>query len=208
MYIIGVTGGVGAGKSAVLDYLQEAHGAVIVRLDDVSRSLLDVNGRCYSDAVRLFGDAVVREDGTLDRPMIADRIFSDEGARKALDDLIHPAVKEETLRLIEEGRAQGCGLFVIEAALLIEDNYDAICDEMWYIYADADTRCRRLASSRGYSAERIRGTMAGQLSDEAFRAHTDLVIDNSGEFDRTKRLIDERIRAIAALKAEEDPENQ
>lgn len=195
MRVIGVTGGVGAGKSAVLDYLNEKWGAVVLRLDDVSRMLIEPGGGCFGEVLDLFGEDFLLADGSFDRKRIAGVIFRDEEKRLALNAIIHPAVKNETLRILEESRQAGKELFVIEAALLLEDHYDAFCDEIWYIYADADTRCRRLKESRGYDDARIRGTMAGQMDDTTFRAHADLVIDNSGEFDNTRAQIDRAIHS-------------
>ena len=193
MHTIGVTGGIGAGKSEVLNYLQDTWGAAIVKLDDVSRSFLDRDGRCYDEALRLFGPEIRREDGTLNRAGIAAIIFENESMREALNDLIHPAVRDEVMRIVREEREAGTEFLFIEAALLIEAHYDAIFDEMWYIYADATTRCSRLAKSRGYDRQRIERTMASQLSDAEFRAHADFVVDNSGEFSLTCQEIDNRM---------------
>ena len=196
MYTIGVTGGIGAGKSEVLSYLESRWNAFIVRLDDVSRDLLLPGRPEYDEAVRIFGSRIVAEDGALDRKKIAELIFGDEDLREKLDAVIHPAVKRETIHLMEIHRKKGTRLFVVEAALLIEDHYDAICNELWYIYAGETTRYSRLMSSRGYSMKRIRETMARQMSDEEFRKNTDFTVDNSGDFGETARVIDERIGEI------------
>ena len=199
MHTIGVTGGIGAGKSEVLNYLQDTWGAAILKLDDVSRSFLDRGGRCYEEALRLFGPKIRREDGTLDRAGIAAIIFENESMREALNALIHPAVRDEVMRTVREEREAGTEFLFIEAALLIEAHYDAIFDEMWYIYADATTRCSRLAESRGYDRQRIERTMASQLSDAEFRAHADFVLDNSGAFSLTCQEIDNRMRYLGDL---------
>ena len=140
MHTIGVTGGIGAGKSEVLNYLKDSWGAAILKLDDVSRSFLDRGGRCYEEALRLFGPKIRREDGTLDRAGIAAIIFENESMREALNALIHPAVRDEVMRTVREEREAGTEFLFIEAALLIDAHYDAIFAEMWYIYADARTR--------------------------------------------------------------------
>ncbi len=196
MYIIGVTGGIGAGKSEILDYMCRRWGASVIRLDDVARELMQPGGAAYGRTVELFGECVVRDDGTLDRGLIAKLIFGDEAQREALDAVIHPEVKRETLRRIGEEEKLGTRLICIEAALLIEDHYDAICNELWYIYAGETTRYSRLASSRGYDEERVRATMARQLTEEEFRRHTDYVVDNDGDFERARELVDSRIREI------------
>ena len=196
MYTIGITGGIGAGKSEVLAYLEKRWGAFVLRLDDVSRDLLVPGTEEYRKTVELFGEEILFPDGQPDRKKIAGLIFNDEPLRAGLDAIIHPGVRRETMRIMEERKKLGTKLFVMEAALLIEDHYDAICNELWYIYAGITTRYSRLVSSRHYSPERIRDTMARQLSEREFREHTDFTVDNDGSFDDAARMIDGRIEEI------------
>lgn len=196
MIIIGVTGGMGAGKSRVLAYLEEKWNACTIRLDDISRDLLARNGRCYEQTIHIFGEEIVKPDGDLDRALIARMIFEDSRLRDRLNALVHPAVKAEVRWIAEEMRQLDAGLLVVEAALLIEGGYREICDELWYIYADEAVRRERLKSSRGYTDERIDGTFATQLSDNAFRACVDFVVDNSGSFEDAARAIDSHLMKI------------
>jgi dephospho-CoA kinase len=190
MRLIGVTGGIGSGKSEVLAYLEKRWGAKVIRLDDISRGLLSENGKCTQAAVELLGREIVMADGTLDRKLIASKILKDEKLRTGLDAIIHPEVKKETLRLVREYRKEGALVCAIEAALLIEEKYDEICDELWYIYASEKTRRERLIRTRGYSEEKIRQFFGRQLSEGEFRRHANLVIDNDGEFSETEKQID------------------
>ena len=116
--------------------------------------------------------------------------------KKALNGLIHPAVRRTSDAFTAEARARGKGVYVIEAALLIEEHYDEICDELWYIYASEDVRAKRLAESRGYDMTRIRNMMASQLSEEAFEAGCSVKIDNGGEPEKAFREIDERLSLL------------
>jgi dephospho-CoA kinase len=195
MLKIGVTGGVGAGKSLVLSYLKEHHGARIIMLDEVGRELMQPDGACFKPVVNLFGTDVVKPDGTLDRPLIAKRMLTDDDLRVKLNGIIHPAVLHETMNRIYRAEDEGVRLLVVESAILLETNYGAICDEVWYIYADVKVRAARLRASRGYDDARIRKTMEAQLSDEEFRKRADHVIDNSGDFELTRGQID---RVLAA----------
>lgn len=195
MLKIGVTGGVGAGKSLVLSYLRDAHGAVIIMLDEVGRELMEPDGACFKPVVELFGPEVVQKDGTLDRPLIAKKMFNDEDLRAKLNGIIHPAVLKETMRRIYKAEDEGVRLLIVESAILLETNYDAICDEVWYIYADARVRAERLRESRGYDDARIKKTMEAQMTDEEFKKRADHVIDNSGDFELTKGQIDEILAA-------------
>ena len=195
MLKIGVTGGVGAGKSLVLSYLEEQHGARIIMLDEVGRELMQPDGACFKPVVDLFGPDVVKPDGTLDRPLIAKRMLADDDLRIKLNGIIHPAVLHETMNRIYRAEDEGVRLLVLESAILLETNYGAICDEVWYIYADVKVRAARLRASRGYDDARIQKTMEAQLSDEEFRKRADHVIDNSGDFELTRGQID---RVLAA----------
>ena len=123
MIIIGVTGGMGAGKSRVLAYLEEKWNARTIRLDDVSRELLEKNGLCYEETIHIFGKKIVKPDGNLDRALIAKMIFEDSRLRDRLNALVHPAVKAQVRWIAEEMRQLDAGLFVVEAALLIEGGY-------------------------------------------------------------------------------------
>lgn len=196
MIIIGVTGGMGAGKSRVLAYLEEKWNARTIRLDDISRELLAKNGLCYYETIRIFGETIVMPDGNLDRPQIAKMIFEDTRLRDRLNALVHPAVKAQVRWIAEEMRQLDAGILVVEAALLIEGGYREICDELWYVYADEKVRRERLKESRGYTDERISGTFATQLSEEMFRSHVDFVVDNSGSFEDTARAIDRHLEQI------------
>ena len=90
----------------------------------------------------------------------------------------------------------GCRLFVIEAALFIEARYASICDEFWYIYADRETRIKRLGESRGMTPEQVENVMKRQLSEKIFRDECDKVIDNSGDFELTKRQMSEALAKV------------
>ena len=179
MKVLGITGGVGSGKSTVLEYLRESYGAYLIECDDVGRKLQEPGETCYRPMIELFGRQVVKEDNSIDRRAVAQMVFRDSRLREELNAIVHPAVKERVNQLITEH--QDSPLIVVEAALLLDDHYDEICDEIWYIYADEDTRRRRLKDSRGYTDERITQMFRSQRADESFRALCALTIDNSSE---------------------------
>lgn len=189
--VIGVTGGVGAGKSQILNFLEEEYGAYVLRTDELARNLMlpgtDLNRRLQA---LLAGRGGFDRDGKLLRGKLADLIFADPGLRARMNGLIHPAVKEEVMRQIRHKRAEArCSLFIIEAALLIEDGYERICDELWYIYADEEHRRSRLRESRHYRDEKISAIFASQLPEETFRRHCVHVIDNNGSPEEAYRQI-------------------
>ena len=194
MRSIGITGGVGAGKSEVMAYLQEQYGAAVILADDVGHSLMQKGNDCYEEIRRLFGDTVLDPQGELDRKAIAEQVFCKPELLQALNTIIHPAVKSHVLRTFELEEKAGRKYVFLEAALLVEEQYDEICDELWYVYAEESVRAERLRKSRRYSEEKIRSMMAAQLSDEEFRKACGFVLDNSGDFKETIRQVDQRMR--------------
>ena len=194
MRVIGVTGGVGSGKSAVLNYIEAHFDARIVKADEVGHMLMMPWGKCYEPVVKLFGDWVVKEDGSLDRQAIAQIVFKDSEMLKKLNAIIHPEVKKYIVREIKRSRKEETEFFFIEAALLLEEKYDEICDEIWYIYCEKEVRMERLRRDRGYSDERIRQVMENQLPDEEYEAHCDFQLYNDEDVAHTYLQIERRMR--------------
>ena len=198
--ILGITGGVGTGKSTVLHYLKDRYGAALIQLDDVARDLQQPGQECYGPMLELFGPEYLNEDGTYNRSAVAARVFAQKELLQALNRIVHPAVKRRTLELIQAHRS--APLIVIEAALLLEDHYDEICDEIWFVYAEESVRRERLKKSRGYTDEKITRMFSSQRPDESYRASCDLTIDNSSEnIENTFRQLDEALSARGILPA-------
>lgn len=193
MRIIGVTGGVGSGKSAVLNYIEEHFDSRIVKADEVGHMLMMPGRECYEPVIELFGEWVVKEDGSLNRSMIGDIVFDSPAMLKKLDDIIHPAVKKYILREIEKSKKEDTKFFFIEAAILLEEKYDEICDEVWYIYCEKEVRIERLRHARGYSDEKIRKLMANQLSDDEFEARCDFQLYNDEDVAHTYLQIERKM---------------
>ena len=190
MKVIGVTGGVGAGKSEVLGYIAEHWNATVVEADEVGYLVMRPGKACYSAIVDLFGTEIVKEDQTLDRELIAKIVFEN------MNGIVHPAVKEYIKKAIKREEENETNIFIVEAALLIEDKYDEICDELWYIYADEETRMERLKQNRGYSEEKCRSIFRNQLSEDEFSNHCDFEIDNSDDFEKTKEQIQQKMQRM------------
>lgn len=196
MKIIGVTGGVGAGKSEVLGYIAAHWNATVVEADEVGYLVMRPGQECYKEIVKLFGTDILKDDQTLDREKIAEIVFEDKEMLKKMNQIVHPAVKEYIRKAIRREQENDTDLFIVEAALLIEDKYDEICDELWYIYADEETRMERLKQNRGYSEEKCRSIFANQLSEEEFSDHCAFEIDNSGDFEETKEQIQQKMQRM------------
>lgn len=196
MKFIGITGGVGAGKSEILSYIRKHYLCEIYLADEVAHEVKRKGMPCYHRLVELLGEDSLAPDGEIDKGIMAQKIFAEESLLEKVNAILHPAVKEYLMeryrRALAEGKAE---LFFVEAALLIECGYGTLVDEMWYIYADEAVRRERLKKARGYSDEKIDQIMQAQLGEEQFRAGSDFVIDNSGDLEWTYRQIDERLEA-------------
>ena len=198
MFTIGLTGGVGAGKSRLLAFLHEKYDAFVLQADLIGHLVMEPGQVCYQPVIDLFGEQIIKEDKTLDRKRISDIVFVEAEKREMLNAIIHPAVKSYIREALAEEEKSGRRIAVVEAALLLEDNYQEFCDEVWYVYTEESIRIRRLMDDRGYSEEKCRSIMAAQKPDEFFRAHADFVIDNSGSPEEADRQIDERLAGFCA----------
>lgn len=191
MKIIGITGGVGAGKSQVLSYIKDNFNCIVVLADDIANKLKEPNEVCYLPMLEVLGTDVLDDTGAIDKKKMAQVIFSNLEILEKVNAIIHPAVIDRIKQMADDARDSGkIDYFFIEAALLIENGFNDYVDEMWYIYARDEVRRLRLKESRGYSDEKIDSIMASQLSEQEFRDNTDVVIDNSDDLNSTYRQID------------------
>lgn len=194
MKIIGITGGVGSGKTMLLKYIREHYSCRILLADEVANQLKEPGEACYEEIVALLGTEVLEKDGRICRNRMAEKIFQDKGMLQAVNAVLHPAVKRYVLQEIKkEKEREKLDFFFLEAALLIEDGYDRIVEEMWYIYADEQVRRLRLKRDRGYSEEKIDSILRSQLSEENYRKHCSTVIDNSRELTYAYEQIDKKM---------------
>lgn len=194
MKFIGLTGGVGAGKTTVLKAIKQMYRVRILIADEIAHEQMEPGTTCYKKLHEVFGAFDIwREDGSINRPKLAQLLFSDEEKRRTLNGIVHPAVKAYILGEVEKERQKGYYEYVIlEAALLIEDHYDTLCDELWYVYASEQTRKKRLMSDRGYSEQKVEQIFAAQLSDETYRSYCRIVIDN----DRDEAYVLEQVKQL------------
>ncbi|MDE7415020.1 MAG: dephospho-CoA kinase [Lachnospiraceae bacterium] len=190
MKIIGITGGVGAGKTQVLSYIEAHYRCRVIRADEAAHLLYKPGQECYQRLVGLLGQSILNKDSTIDKAKMAGIIFQDQKLLEGVNKIVHPAVKKYILEQIAYEREKGeADYFFIEAALLIEEQYDQIADELWYVHSDAAIREQRLAKRRHYSAQKIADIMRGQLSEAEFRRHCKIVISNNGDLEETYKQI-------------------
>lgn len=193
MKIIGLTGGVGSGKTQILEYLNNKYGATICQTDALGKKLQKKGGQCYEDIVRHFGEEILDEKGELNREKLANIVFQNVEQLSVLNGIVHPAVKDEVRRIIAKEERKNTNLLIVESAILVEDHYEELCDELWYVYVKDEIRKKRLLYSRGYEPGKVDSIIASQPSKEIYMQHCDRVIDNNGVFAETQMQLDQII---------------
>ncbi|MGY1803980.1 dephospho-CoA kinase [Blastococcus sp. SYSU D00922] len=176
MLRIGLTGGIGSGKSTVSALLAD-RGAVVVDADRIAREVVEPGTPGLAQVVEAFGDRILTAEGALDRPALAAVVFSDPAARSRLDGIVHPLVRARTAQLVAE--APEDAVLVNDVPLLVETGQAGSYDLVLVVEADPEIRVRRLVG-RGLTEEDARARIAAQASDEQRRAVADVVLDNSG----------------------------
>lgn len=191
MRVIGLTGGVGSGKSYVARRLQELHGMELLIADELGHVVMEPGTDSFDQIVARFGADVVMEDGTLDRKELADIIFHDPQALADMNAIVHPAVKAYLADFINT-RQELPGTILLENAILYETGCDAFCDEVWYVSVPEEIRIKRLMADRGYTEEKSRAMIASQQPENFYRERADRVIDNIG----TRQELEKRLETL------------
>ena len=194
---IGLTGGIGSGKSTVAKLLAEA-GFKVVDADQIARDIMEPGSPVLDDVADAFGADVIREDGTLDRGKLAGRAFVDKRATEKLNSITHPAIRAESERRFADAEAAGEPAVVYDMPLLVDIGMHRDMDLTVVVDVDADERVRRLVSSRGLDEADARARIAQQIDDATRKAAADVIIDNNGAIDALRPQVDE---LIARLKA-------
>ena len=198
MLILGITGGVGSGKSKILYDLSNLYGASIVETDKLAHTLMEPGQTVYQAVVEAFGTEILQaeEPYAIDRAKFAQIVFADKEKLAQLNALTHPAVKAWIRKDIEEKRKQDVKIYVIEAALLIQDGYKEICDEIWYIYVNEETRIKRLMKQRGYTEERCRAMFHSQEPESYYRKYADFTINNQLDYENSSKQLKDRLNIL------------
>ncbi|MDD7208728.1 MAG: dephospho-CoA kinase [Lachnospiraceae bacterium] len=200
MKVVGVTGGVGSGKSVVMNILKEEYGAEIILADLVAHDLMEPGGQNYEEIVKKFGTGILSHDGTINRQALAACVFKNKEKLEILNGITHPNVRKEIFRRIDRIKAEGKASFIaVEAALLIEHGLQKEFDAMWYVYVDEETRIHRLMAARGYTEEKCRDIMKKQLPEEVFLQECSTVIDNHLDLNETKKQVKKAVDEILSL---------
>ncbi|MFZ5814564.1 MAG: dephospho-CoA kinase [Bacillota bacterium] len=197
MRIIGLTGSIASGKSTVSRALREL-GAPVIDADAIVHELQQPGTPVTRAIAREFGPEVLRPDGSLDRAALGRIVFADPSRRKALEAIVHPAVRERIWQEVERYRAEGRPAVVLDIPLLFESGWDRLVDQVWVVYVDPPTQRARLIARDGLSPEEAERRIAAQMALEAKRARADRVIDNRGSESETRAQVADAWRDVTA----------
>jgi dephospho-CoA kinase len=189
MLTVGLTGGIGSGKSTVAKILAEL-GAPSFDADKVGHEIYLPGGPAYRDVIAAFGDGIVAPDGTIDRKKLGPIVFADRAQLKRLESIVHPRMFERMREMVAEMRSKGVTApIVIEAAILIEARWQPLFDEIWLVVAPREKVIQRVEAERGLKPEQTEARIKAQLSDEERRNHCSLVVDNSGTIEQLRAAV-------------------
>jgi dephospho-CoA kinase len=195
MKVIGLTGGIGSGKSTVAGFLA-ALGAAVVDLDKVGHEVIQSGSPVFKQVVGEFGKDILDTRGEIDRSRLAKIVFQDPGALARLDRIVHPAIDKVIDERIAEYRRRGVKVALLEAAAMLEAGKAGQADEIWVTTASEETVLRRLRARSGYSEEEMKARIRSQLSDRERIKEADVVIDTSGSLHDVKARVEEEWRRL------------
>ncbi|MDK8763222.1 dephospho-CoA kinase [Corynebacterium sp. MSK218] len=179
MKLIGLTGGIGSGKSTVAQLLEE-QGWVLVDADRIARDIVEPGQPALAELAEAFGEDILRADGTLDRGLLASRAFASREKTDLLNSITHPRIHEETQARFDAARRAGEEFVVYDMPLLVDNGLHKDMDATIVVDVDVERRVRRLVEFRGLEEDDARRRIAAQIPDDVRRAAADLLIDNNG----------------------------
>ncbi len=197
MFVIGLTGGLGSGKSTVAEMLREL-GAEILNADQIGHQVYAPGGPAYRDIIDAFGTQVLAADGTVDRRRLASIVFQDPQALQRLNAITHPRIREAIRQRLQELAARGVEVAVLEAALLLEAGWDDLVDEVWVTVCPPEVAARRAAQRSGISMEEALARVRAQMPVEERARRAQVIIHTETDLEDTRRQVE---REWARLKA-------
>lgn len=202
MIVIGVTGGIGTGKSYVSGYLQE-WGATLINADKVGHEALKKGTKVHADIVAAWGPGLLTPEGEIDRKKLGSIVFGNPQALARLNSIIHPQMAQMMAQEIDRLRQQGVEMVVLEAAILIEANWQGLVDEVWMTTAPEEAVIQRLAGRDGFAAEQVRARIRSQMPTEERAKHATIIINTDCDIPATKaevRKLWERLKGRGSVK--------
>jgi len=189
MKVIGLTGGVGSGKSTVAEMLREL-GATVIDADEAAHEVYAAGTPGFAAVVAEFGPDFVR-DGAIDRQKLGALVFNDEAARRRLNSIVHPLVREWMAARTAEAVERGDEIVIQDVPLLFENGLEDLFSSVLLVYVPEDVQLERLAHGRGVPRDRARAIIAAQLPIEEKRRRAHHIVDNSGTVEQTRKQVEE-----------------
>ena len=203
MRVIGLTGGIGSGKSTVSQFLAE-WGAVVVDADEVGHDALRTDIELKHKVAAAFGRQILTSEGDIDRGRLGEIVFSNAESRMQLNQIMHPRMYNMVKARFGDYRQRGVDVVVLEAPLLIEADWTLLVDEVWVVIASETTVLRRLKEKYGFSRPQSLARIRSQLSAKERLKYADVVINNDGDLDQLKIKVEELWRRLHVPEAGED----
>jgi dephospho-CoA kinase len=188
MIVIGLTGGIGTGKSEVARILQGL-GAVLISADQVGHEAYQPHSEIWQEVVKAFGEEILQANGEIDRKKLGSIVFSHPQHLARLNQIMHPRMAAIVARRIERLREEGALVVVVEAALLFEAGWDSLVNEVWTVDSTVEVVISRLQARNGLSEEEIRKRINSQMPAKERLARSDVVINNSGDVANLERAV-------------------
>ncbi len=172
-YVIGLTGGIGSGKTMVSEFFNNKN-HLVIDADKVGHSILSAGTEASKRIIEVFGKECANEDGSINRKILGSIVFSDVEKLSLLNSITHPLILEAIKKQIEDSD----GIIILECALLFESNYNELCDEVWLIYADKMTRIKRIVQRNNITEKEAENRIKSQKDYTEYIKRADVVINN------------------------------
>ena len=190
MHVIGLTGGIGSGKSTVAKLLEDK-GAVLLNADLIGHEIYLPGKPAYDDIIEAFGREVIAEDGTIDRKKLGPIVFADPKNLARLNEITHPRIAEAVKERLAELEKQGAAVAVIEAAILFEAGWEILADEVWVTVVDPETAATRAAERGGLDRQQVLERIKSQMTNEERTSRAQVAISTEGTLADTTRRTDD-----------------
>ena len=195
MLLIGLTGGIGSGKSTVAAMLRD-QGIRVVDADQIAREVVEPGQPALAELVEVFGQDILNDDGSLNRQELANRAFATEEATNALNAITHPRIEQETQRQFDLAAAEKENFLVYDMPLLVERGLHEEMDMVIVVHTDIEERVRRLVEHRGLDEDDVRRRMSHQVDDVTRLASADVLSDNNGSVDHLRKQVDDFLATL------------
>ena len=189
MLVIGLTGSIGTGKSAVTGRLEQL-GAKIINADHVGHDAYTPNSEIWNEVVRAFGEGILEAGGAIDRKKLGALVFSDPEQLAKLNAIMHPRMAAMVAERIQQFRADGASVVVVEAALMFEAGWETLVDEVWVVDSPLDLVMKRLYARSGMDEAEVNRRIKSQMDIQERLERADVVVDNAGDLSALEQVVD------------------